>query len=65
MVKAAEVQDITSMEEMMVGINISTTREMATTIMAIRVTTSTTLGGDMATTMEATMAITTTMTIVL
>ena len=63
MVKEVEVQDITSMGTMMVGV--STTMEMATTTMAIRVTTTTTPGRVMATIMEAAMATTTTMAAVL
>ena len=65
MVKAVEVQDITSMGAMMVEVSTSTTMEMATTTMAIRVTTTTTPGREMATIMEAAMATTTTMAAVL
>jgi hypothetical protein len=60
---AMEALDSTRMEETttitMVGMGISTTREMATTIMAIEVTTITTPQGQMAITMATTMAETT------
>ena len=65
MVKAVEVLDITSMGTMMVEVSISTTREMATTPMAIRAIITPTLGKEMAATVEATMALTTTTVTVL
>jgi hypothetical protein len=60
---ALEVLDSIGMEETttttMVGMGINTTREMATTIMAIGITTITTLQGQMAIIMATTMAETT------
>jgi protein gp37 len=63
MVKAVEVLHITYMGTAMEEVSISTTMEMSTTPMAIRVISTTTLGREMVATMEPTRDLTTTMVI--